>query len=752
MHSEKKIVTILKFFIRHKKKIFFFILFFGLFASIYSYFQTNTYKATATIKIGSNHILRASENNLNTGFFQSQSNLNTETEVMQSRALISKALERIDLTHKYYVTKFFKEKELYRNSPFEVEMSKGEGLSFIIKPINGEYYSLKVQGNNKTSTALNNFNKICAYNKPVKEQYFNFTLFIKHGQTLEKDISYRFVVLSKRSAIDAIQKNLHISKSAENSSILYVNYKDNVAVRAMEFTNVLMELYLEKSAADKTLESTLILDFIDKQLEEIGSKLLDSEKDLEAFKKESNVSYIERKNAIAKGEKYKEELADLLDKEDILNKLYIQLEKGKNFTNISTAGLDLSSTRIPQLLTQLQNNLFKRKQLRIDYTMAHPAVRKLTASIEHTKQSIVKAVSTLKSRIQKRKTLLLKTIRDFNTLMKTLPAQEKVLGGLNHKLITNEKIYSYVMEKRASTAIAKASSVNKNSVINNAVEPLKPFYPNRILFTLIGSLIGLFIGLFSAFISEFVDDRIKNEEDIRQRSKLTLVGTIPHMSSKDDSIKVFESPKSVVSESFRALRTNLQFLHKKDGALLLSVTSTIGGEGKSTISSNLAAILSLTGKKIIILNLDMRKPTLHKIFSLSNNRGMSNILSGHSTLDEVIQETDHSGISIISSGPIPPNPSELIESNEMIETIDKLKENYDVIILDTPPIGLVTDAMTLMKISDITLFVLRANYSKKIFLEDIQRITREHELQGVSLLLNGIKAYKDGYGYYEEGK
>jgi len=258
--------------------------------------------------------------------------------------------------------------------------------------------------------------------------------------------------------------------------------------------------------------------------------------------------------------------------------------------------------------------------------------------------------------------------------------------------------------------------------------------------------------LFSAFISEFVDDRIKNEEDIRQRSKLTLVGTIPHMSSKDDSIKVFESPKSVVSESFRALRTNLQFLHKKDGALLLSVTSTIGGEGKSTISSNLAAILSLTGKKIIILNLDMRKPTLHKIFSLSNNRGMSNILSGHSTLDEVIQETDHSGISIISSGPIPPNPSELIESNEMIETIDKLKENYDVIILDTPPIGLVTDAMTLMKISDITLFVLRANYSKKIFLEDIQRITREHELQGVSLLLNGIKAYKDGYGYYEEGK
>ena len=737
MFIEKKLVIALKLLIKHKKKIFFTILSFGIIAGIFSYFQTNMYKTTATIKIESN---------------QNQSNLDTEIEIIQSRTLISKALKRVNLTHRYYATKSLKERELYKSTPFEVVMSKGENISFKISAINNQYYHLEAEDIDEATGQSWKFDKIYIYGEPVKEKYFAFTLFLKDGLILEKNISYRFKILSQRNVIDMVKQNLYIDKKMDNSTILHIHYVDNIPLRAMEFTNVLVQLYLEKCVTEKTLESTLILDFIDKQLENIDSKLLDSQKNLETFKESGSLPNLERKSVIEKKENYKEKLASLREEENMVNKLYTQVSQGKNFNNISIIGLNLSSTSIPQLFTQLQNDIFKRKQLRVDYTMAHPEVRKLTTSINHIKKNIIKAVLALKSHIEKRKKLLLKSIKKYDTLIKRLPEKEKLLGGLKHKLIMNEKIYSYVMEKRASTAIAKASTVNKNTIIDNAIKPLNYFSPNHVLIISIGALIGLLMGLLLAFIAEFMDDRIKDEEDIRKRSDLTILGTIPHMKNEGSSIKVFESPKSVVSESFRALRTNLQFVHKKDNTLVISITSMVGGEGKSTVSSNLAAILSLTGKKVIILNLDMRKPTLHKKFSLPNDKGMSNLLSGHASLEDVVQKTAHDGISIISSGPIPPNPSELIENNTLLDIITKLKSNYDIILFDTPPVGLVTDAMTLMKLSDITLFVLRARYSKKVFLEDISRIKEEHKIQGLSLLLNGIKTYKDGYGYYEEGK
>jgi capsular exopolysaccharide synthesis family protein len=753
MYVEKKSVMALRILLKHKKKILFSILFFTFIASIFSYLKPNMYQAKATVEIGLNNIPQIARDSLETAISPSQTNLSTEIEIIKSRSLIVQALERVDVNHRYYMTSGLREQEMYGNSPFEVELTNGENLSFSVTPIKRQFYRLEVNGVDRKTLEPWAINKIYPYGKDVKEKYFSFTLFLKDSETLQKDVSYRFEVLDTRRTIDIVKENLQVKKSMENSTILHILYVDNIPLRAKEFTNVLTQVYLEKGVEKKTLESTLILDFIDKQLANIDTKLMNSEKNLETFKQTSNIDNdsVQGSNFIAKGENYKEQLQVLTEEETMLSILHDKLSKGKNFSDISTVGLNLSSTSIPRLLTQLQDNLFKRRQLRVAYTMAHPKVRQLTQAINHSKESIIKTLTTLKTHISKRKNLLLKTIKEYDKLMEALPAKEKVLGGLKRKFIVNEKIYSYVMEKRAATAIAKASVVNKNSIMDSAVIPLNHFAPNRLWEGLWGALLGLIIGLVLVFISEYLDDRIKDEEDIRKRSTLTLLGTIPHIDKESASIKVFEAPKSVVTESFRALRTNLQFMHDTKEATLISITSTIGGEGKSTISTNLAAILSLTGKNVIVLNLDMRKPTLHKKFSLPNTKGMSNLLSGHEPLKDVIQKTKYRGIYIISSGPIPPNPSELIEHDNMKKVITALKLKFDIIIFDTPPIGLVTDAMTLMKMSDITLFVLRANHSKKAFLTDINRIKEEHKIQGLSLLLNGVKTFKNGYGYYEEG-
>ena len=730
----------------HKNKILLSILLFTGIAFIFTYIKPNIYVAFTDIEVGMNN------SSYNTPAPHTV-NIDTEIKIIKSRKLIKKAMERGDFQERYYATSYIKEKELYENAPFEITLNKGEDLSLYITATKGPFYLLEVEGIDSSTLKKWKINKICSYGIAVKEDHFFFTLFLKKNQKLIKNMTYRFIMLSPRSFIDITRDNIVISRANEMSNTLNINYKDTIPSRTQEFVNVLAEVYLEQSIQRKTLESSKILNFIDKQLEGINNKLKHSERDLENFKKQSKMVKVGKKteNIGSKISEYQEKLIALSEEEHVIDALYQQVNIGKNFTDISTVGLNLSSTGLPRLIQELQEAQKERKNLRINYTAAHPKVRKLTQNISHTKNSIIVTVKNLKNRIVKRKKLLTKTIKDYNELLTTLPEKEKIFGGLQRKFIVNEKIYAYILEKRASTAISKASAVSKSRIIDIAVKPIHPIEPKRTYIIVIGALFGLVFGIILAYLLSLLNNRIKEENDIRENSSLPLLGSIPFIHKENNKIKVFESPKSVVSEAFRALRGNLQFLVKENNTMVISVTSSIGGEGKSTISSNLAAIISLTGKKTIILNMDMRKPTLHKKFDLENTQGMSTLLLGKVSLESVIQKTQYDNIYVIAAGPIPPNPSELIENNtNMLKIVEALKSVYDVIIFDTPPIGLVSDAITLMQLSDITLFVLRSEYSKKSFLTDISRLKEEQNIKGLTLLLNGVKTYKDGYGYYEE--
>jgi capsular exopolysaccharide synthesis family protein len=261
-----------------------------------------------------------------------------------------------------------------------------------------------------------------------------------------------------------------------------------------------------------------------------------------------------------------------------------------------------------------------------------------------------------------------------------------------------------------------------------------------------------------AFLRALMDTTSKTEDDIQKASSVPMLGTIPYVKDLSDSIKIFESPKSALAESFRNIRTNLQFMANEKYHNVIAVTSTIAGEGKTTVSVNLGAILSMSGKKTVILNLDMRKPTLHKKFDLPVGQGLSSLLAERTTLSEVIQKTKYENLDVITSGPVPPNPSELIQGVLMQKILEKLKEVYDVIILDTPPVGLVTDARVLMDYADISIYVFMAGYSKKEFIANLKRISQHKTLNKAGIVLNGIKrenigyGYGYGYGYYEEDK
>ena len=752
---------IFKTLIRHKKKIIFFTLLFGIISAAVAYFMPNVYSASSTVEIGADEKAVASQQDiLAMAMAPGALTPDTEIEIIKSRFVVANALKKVDFAHRYYQTVKMKERELYKDAPFEVELEKGFGCSFAFSPLSKTRYRLEAKGVDKETGEEWEIDKAYDFGQKVQEAHFALTLSLKEGIEALEEGSYRFEVLSPREAAELAQEKVTVSQKGKNSAILQISAEDNVPLRAKEFVNALAEAYIDQSIQRKTLEATMTLEFIDDQLSRINDNLQTSAANLEHFKKEINMVDLGTKaqGVVEKMSEYESKLAEVAMEEKMLASLYAQVQKGKNLEMLSSAGLNLENTGVPELIKELQEALLKQKFLLEDYTPQHPEVLKVTRTIAQLKQIITGTINTLKERVASRKGLLAKSIEEHEALLQTLPEEERILGGLQRKFLVNEKIYSYLLEKRAATAIAKASTVSKNRILDTALVPdaAKPVKPKRKLIVLVGLILGVIFGVFTAFVSEFLDDRIKEEEDVRKGSPLPLAGMIPSIKESGEKVKVLESPKSIVSEAFRTLRTNLQFMTPGSGPVLLAITSTVGGEGKTTVGSNLGAIISLTGKRTVVINLDMRKPVLHKRFGLSNNQGISSVLAGKASLESVILPTADENLDIIPSGPIPPNPSELIGGKLMLETIEKLKALYDVIIFDTPPVGLVTDAMALMKLSDVSLYVLRAGYSKKAFLQDINRMAQEHEITNLGLVLNDIRynrsGYGYGYGYYEEDR
>jgi len=334
--------------------------------------------------------------------------------------------------------------------------------------------------------------------------------------------------------------------------------------------------------------------------------------------------------------------------------------------------------------------------------------------------------------------------------LEVLPSIQKEYLSLKRSFALNEKFYSYLLEKKTETEMKKAVTVSQNRIIDLSLLPRTPVKPKRKLIIAVGIILGLIFGLVLSFILEFLDEKIHTIQDLEKLTYLPILGDIPHYKNANKLRQIVVSiPKSAISESFRSIRTNLQFMLQSEHKII-SVTSTVAGEGKTFVSSNLAYMLSLIDEKVVIINFDLRKPTLHNVFEIKNKVGLSNYLSNRADIDDIIVKNVYENLEldIIPSGPIPPNPSELIASQLTQKLFSELSKRYDYIILDTPPIEVVTDGRLLFKYSDLTIYVLRANYSKKDFVKIPHKLKSDNAVNRIGLVLNDVKDKRNSYGYY----
>ena len=340
-----------------------------------------------------------------------------------------------------------------------------------------------------------------------------------------------------------------------------------------------------------------------------------------------------------------------------------------------------------------------------------------------------------------------KRIVEVEKEARKLPATERELIGIERKFNLNNDIYTYLLEKRAESGIAQASNIPNNKILDIArVDNAAKVSPKNSMNYMIALVIGLAIPLVIILMFDYFNNKIIDKSDIENNTNVPIMGSIGHNHDESD-LPIVQNPKSSIAESFRSIRTNIQYLLPEKERNIILISSTISGEGKTFVATNLSIIIAMSGKKTLLMGLDLRKPKIHNDFNVNNDVGLSTYLINETSYEDVIRPTDIENLYIATSGPIPPNPAELLEKPLMKDFFDKAREEFDYVILDTPPVAIVTDAILLTQFTDTNIFIVRQKYSSKNVIQYIDELYNKKNIKNLSLLVNDVKIPSYGYGY-----
>jgi len=743
----------------YRKSILIIVLIATLLAFAKAYFSTTIYQSETLIKLAEN------QKSANSDFIEmtKYSNIEDEMVAFRTKRLAERALQNLNLGTRYYTKRNLKSYELYKDSPFIVTFEylspRAMGVPIQLLPSSKENHFRLIMGPTLKQKVINTvrsfiaplpadkqpivYDKLHSFGEKIETPWF--TIAVQEIHELENN-EYYFTMIPNESMTDFIGKNLTVSSSSEEGSIIILDFEDSVPLRAKEILDVLSNAYINENIDNKSRSAERKLHFIDMQLKAIDKMMIGSAKNIERFKA-TNIMVDLSSKALLTAEKLSDLETQLYEinmnidvKEGILN--YIETHKnikdikGINITSALQSGQNEATSSI---ILEIQKAIIQRNDLLSSFTEAHPRVIRINRQFVSLRNSLKVAIQGSLRTLQKRKQTLSNIIKDNTAKMQALPGQEQRLARLTRNFMVNEKIYSYLLEKRAETAISESSTVSEISIFEFPTVADLPIKPNRLNTIVIGFLLGLIFGMMQALLRANLDNTIKSVEDIETLSSIPIYGSIPFLNSKKESQSYYEA--------LRVIRTNIDFLQNTGKSKIITITSSVPGEGKSSTITELGKIIAKSNKKVIILDIDMRRPSVYKKFDFSNNIGMSTLLAGRNSLEEVIQKTKDINLNTITSGPIPPNPSELIMSDKLKDVLKHLILTYDYVLIDSPPIGMVTDAMITMYMSDLNLIVLRANYSKKEFIGKINRLVDEHDLNA-GLILNGQELKdKAGYGY-----
>ena len=628
-----------------------------------------------------------------------------------------------------------------------------KNLIVSINILSDEKYHLKIEGNPAIERDL-------LFGEHFSEAGFNFSILTRDTKRPISEVdsynSYYFYFSDVAGLASSYMNKLIVFAPNSQSTMLTLSVSGSVLQQEIDYLNKLMEVYIRQGLDNKNLAADSTMNFIRRQLTILSDSLGKAEDDLEYFR--TNNKFIDLSTDGARIQTK----VEAVDNEKTAFELQLQYfryleeylnSKNQSGTIISPSVMGITDGLLMSLIEELTEYQKEINKMGMNFSGESPATALILKQMEEARSALMENV---KNNIDNLKDLIERTdkkVASIESELDKLPSLERKLINIQRKFDLNNSIYTTLLEKNSESAIKKASNTSDNRIIDQAsgysAAQIKPTTQKNMVTAI---MLGLIIPATIILLVSLLDDKIKDKKDIEKKTRVPIIGFIGHSESGSD-IPVARKPGSSLAESFRSVRTTLKYFIKENDTTVIAVSSTISGEGKTFFSVNLAAMVGMLGKKVLLIGLDLRKPRMDKVFDFGNDKGMSTYLSGNSSYEEIIKETEIKNLYYVPAGPRPPNPAELIEGNLMKEFLSRAKQEYDFILIDTPPVGLVTDGLLLAKIVDINIFIVRQRYTSKNSLDMMEQLRQQGELKNIAIVMNDISlsgyyGYGMRYNYY----
>ena len=571
---------------------------------------------------------------------------------------------------------------------------------------------------------------------------------------LEKNVRHITATINKPMRVaKGYCNSLSIAPTSKTTSVAVISLKNSSLQCGQDFINQLLEMYNRNTNNDKNEIAQKTAEFIDERISIISKELGSTEADLETFKRDAGITDLtsEAQIALAGNAEYEKKSVENRTQISLVNDLRKYL-RGNEY-EVLPSNVGLQDAALIGAIERYNEMLVERKRLLRTSTENNPAIVNLDTSIRAMKANVQATLEGTLQGLMITKSNLDREASRYSRRISNAPGQERAYVSIARQQEIKAGLYLMLLQKREENAIALAATANNAKIIDEAIADDTPVSPKRSMIYLIALVLGVGIPVGIIYLIELTKFKIEGRADVEKLTSVPIIGDIPLTDEKNDkngSIAVFENKNNLMSETFRNIRTNRQFMLDNDQKVIL-VTSTVSGEGKSFVSANLAISLSLLGKKVVIVGLDIRKPGLNKVFHLSNKeKGITQYLSNPETdLTELVQPSDvNKNLFVLPGGSVPPNPTELLARNGLDKAIEILKQNFDYVIMDTAPIGMVTDTLLVGRVADLSVYVCRADYTHKAEYTLINELAIEKKLSKLCTVINGVDLKKRKYGYY----
>jgi len=723
-------------------------------AFTYLHFAEPVYSASTKLQLGKSD---QANQILNVGEYMADDQLSAELELLRSNLLIAETVKKMDLGIRYYEEGEVRKSEHYRSSYYKVDIVGIKDSSIIGQDI---YIDFEESGTFELTLGATTYGPFSS-GEEISIPQLDFVVLAMRPDAFNKSAYGNdsfFVITSVNSLVPYFSKALSVSILNPTAKTILISTKDGNARLARDFAAQHAKTYLLYDTKRKEESAENILLFINSQLDTVSQNLRNAEFLLNSFKQEhkitnlSNISnvYLDRMTS------YQDDLLEIELQEDLLSEISKVTQNVTDDIDVYNLISLLVGTKyeetVSELLKELQALLKEREEIFFDVTEENKRTKSLDYQIDIQKRLIVQSVNSLKDKLKSRKTIISSKEKEMEETFVGMPAKELEYARYQRLFDINEKYYIILLQKKIEYRISKAGYVSDNKILTVAALSSKPISPLTGLTYISAIGAALLLSVLFLMIRYLVHNNITSLNEIAKRSQASIgvLGLIPKFSEEVpvSQLIVDKNPKSLIAESFRSIRTNMQFVDNEPGSKTVAITSTVSGEGKTFTALNLAGIIAFSGKRVVLLDLDMRKPKIHKGFDVENDKGMSTILIGKDEINDCVKTSPIASLDFITAGPVPPNPSELILSERMANTIEALKKSYDYIVIDNPPVGLVTDGINAIKNADYPIYIFRADYSKTHFVQNVDRLINENGISKLSVILNGVDIERNSYGNY----